>query len=350
MATVNDDLFDALVRHQIGLTRLSSGTAQNIIARLNNYDKRIVDILLGLNASSSKTAVNKALREIRQVNITAYLAVEKDLTKAMKDLAISEVEHQAKTLSANLPKDARAQIDAKTPTKKSLREMVDGEAINGALPEEHINGMEIGRYNRMRDLIRREMAAGGTDAAVQAAIMAGIKGTAAADYKDGLLGFSRRSAEQVTKTVSNGIAQMARSQFVEQNDNIFDGVQWVSILDNKTSDICQSLDGSVFPVDEGPRPPAHPNCRSQVVPIVKDWEAMGLSDLGPGTREAMDGEVPETITYNEWLKGQSADVQNEILGPTRADIFRQGDITLDRFIDDNGRRWTLAELEEQGIL
>lgn len=350
MGTVNEDLFDALVRHQIGLTRLSSSNARMIVERLNRYDPEIVKILQTIDASTSKTALNKALRAIRDVNIKAYLAVERDMKKALKDLAAAELDHHHEAVQAAIPKAARDQIKFKKPTKAEIKAMVTEEAINGALLAEHINGMEIGRYNRMRDLIRREVVAGGTDAAVAGAILSGIKGSAAANYEDGLLGLSRRSATQVTKTVSNGIAQMARSEYVAQNDDIFDGVQWVAVLDNKTSDICQSLDGTVFPVDEGPRPPAHPNCRSQVVPIVKDWEAMGLEDLGPGTREAMDGEVPETQTYNEWLKGQSKDVQNEVLGPTRGDIFRQGDITLDRFIDDDGRRWTLDELEAQGIL
>jgi hypothetical protein len=122
------------------------------------------------------------------------------------------------------------------------------------------------------------------------------------------------------------------------------------MLETNTCAQCAALDGTVFPVGEGPRPTLHPNCRCQMVPVMKDWEALGLEDLGPGTRESMDGEVPESLTYNEWLKGQPAAVQDDILGPTRGELFRKGGIHLERFVDDSGRKWTLDELEAQGIL
>lgn len=343
---VNDKLFDALVRHQIGLQRLAAGTARDLIGRLDQFDKQIVAILRKLDSSTSKPKLNKALRDMRAVNIKAYLAVEKDMTKALQALAVAEVDHAHDTTNRVLPKDARRQVDLVKPAKEDIAAAVTDEPINGALLEEHINGMEVGRYNRMRDTVRREVTAGGTDAAVQAGLLSGIVGSKEANYKDGLLDYSRRSLDQSTRTLSNGVANQARSDFTAENPEVFDSVQWVAVLDNRTSDICANLDGTVFPVDEGPRPPAHPNCRSMIVPVIKDWEAMGLSDLGPGTRESMSGEVPETMTYGEWLKTQPQAIQDEILGPTRGGMFRDG-MPLDRFIDDTGRRFTLAELRAQ---
>lgn len=349
MTTVNEDLFDKLVRHQIGLTRLGSQTASDLVDRLNTYDKEIVAIINRLDAHTSKTALNKALREIRKVNIKAYLRIEKDMKKALEELAIKEATYQTKALKEVTPAQAFKQMKPKLPTNKALKRMVIEQPVNGALLTEHINGMEMGRFTRIRDLLRREITTGGTDAAVSQAIRQGIVGSSATGYQDGLLGLSRRSLEQKTKTLNNGIAQASRSEFVATNDDIFDGEQWVSMLETNTCEQCASLDGTVFPVGEGPRPTLHPNCRCEMVPVVKDWEAMGLEDLGPGTRESMDGEVPETTTYNQWLRGQPASVQDEALGPTRGKLFRDNEITVDRFVDDNGRRITLDELEAQGL-
>lgn len=45
--------------------------------------------------------------------------------------------------------------------------------------------------------------------------------------------------------------------------------EWVSILDNRTSDICRSRSGLRFVYGKGPLPPAHPNCRSMIVPVIE---------------------------------------------------------------------------------
>lgn len=344
--SVNEEIFDRLTRHQIGLTRLAAGTSEYLTGVLNRFDPKIAGILKDLNASTTKRQLDKALNEFRKVNIDAYLKVEREMKKALTSMSYAEAEHQKTVLKQSTPAEAFRQMKPKTPSKKALREMVESQPYNGALLEEHINGLEQGRYSRVRDVLRREVSAGGTDAAVQDAIMKGVMGTKAANYKDGMLDYSRRSLDQKTRTLHNGVAQETRSEFYEQNDEIFDGVLWVSVLDNVTSAICQSLDGTVFPVDEGERPPAHPNCRSEVVPIVKDWEAMGLSDLGPGTRESMTGEVPETQTYNEWLGNQPREIQDEILGPNRGQLFRDG-LSVDSFVDDTGRKYTLDELFQE---
>lgn len=48
------------------------------------------------------------------------------------------------------------------------------------------------------------------------------------------------------------------------------GVLWVSALDGRTSEICLSFSGKISPAHEGPRPPAHFNCRPTVVPFFRD--------------------------------------------------------------------------------
>jgi hypothetical protein len=105
----------------------------------------------------------------------------------------------------------------------------------------------------------------------------------------------------------------------------------------------------VFPVDSGPRPPAHPNCRSTTTPVIKSWKELGinLTEAPPGTRASMDGQVPATLTYNDWLKKQPQAFQDEVLGPTKAKLYRKGDLSLDRFIDKSGNEYTLDELRRR---
>lgn len=58
----------------------------------------------------------------------------------------------------------------------------------------------------------------------------------------------------------------------------------------------------------------------------------------------MDGQVPAETTYADWLKSQSAARQDEVLGPTRGRLLRQGDLPMDRMYDHKGRFLTLDQL------
>jgi hypothetical protein len=69
-----------------------------------------------------------------------------------------------------------------------------------------------------------------------------------------------------------------------------------------------------------------------------------------GERASMDGPVSNQTTYGGWLKGQSEEFQNDVLGPQRAQLFRSGKVKIDRFTDSNGRVLTLDELSaREGI-
>jgi hypothetical protein len=58
----------------------------------------------------------------------------------------------------------------------------------------------------------------------------------------------------------------------------------------------------------------------------------------------MDGQVPKDVTYQEWLRRQPPEFQDDVLGPTRAQLFRDGDVSLDRFVDESGEQLTLDQL------
>lgn len=48
-------------------------------------------------------------------------------------------------------------------------------------------------------------------------------------------------------------------------------VQFTAVMDDRTSEICQEMDGQIFDIDSlavgENEPPLHPNCRSTVIPL-----------------------------------------------------------------------------------
>ena len=103
-------------------------------------------------------------------------------------------------------------------------------------------------------------------------------------------------------------------------------VRWVSVLDGKTTAICRSRSGKIYPAGSGPRPPAHVRCRSIVVPHL------------PGKGD------PDEPAYEDWLRKQTPDRVRQILGKTKGDMFLRGELILDDMVTARGRELTLNEL------
>ena len=215
-------------------------------------------------------------------------------------------------------------------------------------------------YGIAGDLQRRietEVGVGMTQGETMEQIMRRIRGTKKGGYRDGVLENARRQAETVARTTVNHVSSQAREATYAENADIIKGVQWVSTLDTKTSNICKALYGKVFPLDSGQRPPAHPNCRSSTVPVTKSWRELGAKLLKrkPGqridrpsesTRASMDGQVPESVTYGDWLRQQPESVQVAALGAGRARLFRQGKVQVEDLISRQGKPLPLAELPD----
>ena len=153
---------------------------------------------------------------------------------------------------------------------------------------------------------------------------------------------SRAQAEALIRTASNHAGNLARSQTYADNSDVLDGEKFVATLDGKTTITCGSNDGKVFEVGQGPQPPLHWNCRSVRIPIVNPAFTLGAGLRGQ--RASMDGPVNAQRTFGGWLRSQPAEFQNDVLGPERADLFRNGGLSIDKFTDDRGIVYSLEEL------
>ncbi|MDU4943806.1 MAG: minor capsid protein [Mixta calida] len=153
-------------------------------------------------------------------------------------------------------------------------------------------------------------------------------------------------AGSLVRTMTNHVASSARAETLKQNDDILQGHRWISTLDGRTTPVCRARDRQIYPLD-GPKPPAHWGCRSSIVPVLKpeyQREIPGSTrpSVGPDGVE----QVSSRTTYGEWLARQPASFQKEVLGPARYRLFSKGELSIDRFVDDNGKQYTLDQLKE----
>ena len=61
----------------------------------------------------------------------------------------------------------------------------------------------------------------------------------------------------------------------------------------------------------------------------------------------MDGTVPAETTFASWLQRQSPARQDQVLGPERGKLIREGGLKLPDLYSPNGRYLTLEELRER---
>lgn len=103
--------------------------------------------------------------------------------------------------------------------------------------------------------------------------------------------------------------------------------------------------GHAIPYLRGPGK-IHFCCRSCEILITKSWEEMQIAsgELSSATRASMDGQVPAHTSYAEWLARQPYARQEQVLGVTRAQMLRDGKITVPEMFNDAGEFLTLDEL------
>lgn len=95
----------------------------------------------------------------------------------------------------------------------------------------------------------------------------------------------------------------------------------------------------------------HWRCRSGRTPVLKSHKELGIDVpeivIEGKTRASMDGQVAAETTYADWLKKQSAARQDEVLGPTRGRLMREGKLSLDDMYSARGKPLTLDELRKK---
>lgn len=381
--TANEELYDALVRHQIYVLRYSGYVRNRMTTIMNASEdelaRRIRDKLR--NTQGLSTPVEWQRLQSLQAGLDAlrresWDEATKFLTEEMVELSYQEPIQLNAMMQAVLP----VAVETVMPSARMLRAIALSRPFEGRILKEWADTMAADDIRRIHSAIQAGMVAGEDSATIARRVV----GTGTLKGADGVTEITRRQIQTITRTAVQHIANGARDTWFDENSDILEAEQFVATLDSRTTPICRALDGKTYPVGKGPRPPLHFNCRSLRIAaidgtlagdrpakptteklLVKEYaEKNGLGDvrsrdqLPRGTKGDYDkwargrirqlvGPVPATQTYQTWLKGQSNAFQNEVLGNTKAKLFRDGGLTLDKFVDRNGTELTLKQLAQK---
>lgn len=317
------------VRKIVGL--LNSKVIPDVEANLARRLLRIKDRGYDTGPATTKR-LRELQRDLKEQLDGGYFVLRDSATKDLHRLAAAEASWVQSTVRGLSP----IELGFDLPAPNLLRSIVSSRPFEGQLLKDWFSGLSTAARTRYTSAIGIGLVRGeGIDDIV--ARITGASETA------------RRNVESVIRTAVNHVSTQAREITYKENDDLIKGVQIVATLDERTTPVCRSLDGKVYEPNEGPRPPFHFQCRTTTVPVLRSWKELGLpfKEVPESTRASLDGQVSEKLTYGKWLRGQPTSVQDTILGPTRAKLFRSNQVSIERFVDDRGRQLTLEELERR---
>lgn len=339
---LSDKLADSAVTRQIRLQRYASGLRGRIIALLEDTATDIIGKLSSGRelTTFSKDRLTKQLSDIRQLIDKYYQDIAGLTVVELQDLARIEAEFQLSSIN----RAVGVEIVSAMPSEKQLGELAKDTLIMGA-PSADWWKRQSGDFQfRFVNEMRMGVAQGETNAQLVRRVR-------------GVTDITKRNAEALVRTSVAAVSAEARRATWRENDDVIKGIQQVSTLDGRTTDICiayagaswdlegNPINGTTLPYNGGL--PRHWGERSSEIAVTKTFRELGLDidEFPTGTRSSMDGEVAQDLTFDAFLKGKSKSFQDDLLGPGRADLWREQKITLQDIVGGNGRPLTLEQLK-----
>lgn len=379
--SANEELLDAMIRHQVYLLRYSGHVRNKVTELLNRSEQDIAEKIrgklsrgVGLSTPvelQRMQALQKAIASIRQVawdEANAYFLEE------MRALTHQEPIVTLGIVQTTIP----VTLSIVMPQPNLLKALVTDKPFEGRTMKQWAQTLADDDIRRIMNAIQLGMVAGEP----MDKIARRVVGSGALYGSDGVTQLTRNQIQAVTRTAVQHVANNARSAFMQENADIIKLEQFVATLDSRTTPVCRAQDGERYPVGQGPIPPLHYGCRSIRIAafdsevfgdrpanpttersLVEEYaQKNGLGDikkrdnLPRGTKGAFDewarkrkreliGPVPTAKnTYQAWLSKQSKEFQDDVLGKTKGKLFRDGGLELTKFVNRNGDELTLREL------
>lgn len=340
------DPIELLVREALERQQMGNALARDVVAILvRAFGSIAAEIAhidpMAVSGPYRRRRLDKLLTEIgdilKKADSEQYALAKRELA----EIGVYEGERAAAIMST--PK-------VKVPVHPALmRSILATEPIQGKLLRDWFKDHEV----HVRANVARQIRLGVAEHETIDQIVRRVRGRAVGrgKYVGGVMETTTREATAIVRTSVTHIAAEAQHRVYSANEDLTEEYEYSAVLDGRTSDICMGLDGQTFRYDDPQRkmPPQHPNCRSGIVPVLKDdlikehVKATGpVKDAkekvlkGPGQTRAAN--------YEAWLRGLDAKQQDAILGPARARLFRDGKISLRDLVRSDGTSKTVAEL------
>lgn len=272
------DLFDVLVRHQVyleGLKRGRNADFPKVLGRLDSVLRaNLAHITYENLGDANKRELNKLLVDLRKAMRAIFDPWLNELVVWLERYMQVEVGAFAQYFETEADP---APIFAATKTEPM--------GANGLFWLPFIRGSAS--YAMLR--IERLVTAGYANRLTKDEVARSLLGTKNNRYKDGIGRLLDNASSAAVNTVMQHMSAQAAMTTAKK---VFGKYEWISVIDDGTTNICLGRDGKIYVFGRGPVPPAHVGCRSIIVP-----------DYGRAT-------TPE-LRFSMWASSQPAAFVND---------------------------------------
>lgn len=362
-------LSDKLTERDIMLLRLAAGDSVRLEAEINALSEELIRRLVrddptavGKAAGQERldTVIAGSLSVIRDVYKSLYADIRRQLIEVMADEAAFMPRAVAQSLV--IPELTAQVLVGESVPRATMRDIIDNRVISAnANDAERLRGFfereAASHHKRFTGALRQAFSQDETLSQMLTRLRQVTELVA-------------RESDAVIRTGYNHVISNLRIEMMQRNSTLFRGAIWVSRLDNRTTFRCMGLSQGQWDLNTGRPlasspiqikfpgpPPAHFSCRSQLHPLTKTPEQIeadgddrvrqAMSSLTDEQRRLLSADPPDDESYTQWLRRQSAEVQNNVLGPTRRKLWLEGKIELTDLVTQKGRPLTLKQLQRR---
>lgn len=334
-------LFDDTIELNLDIERVAIGSRATIIDLLKNLEQELIAKVANGVTDWSKARINAQLKEADLIINQYYSDIA--TTSQTASAGVAQVAASATADSLVAAVGGQVAISA-IPTAAYLETLASDTIIQGVTQSGWWSKQSSDASFKFQSAVRQGLVSAETTPQIVRRVR---------DVMD----LSRRNAETLVHTSVQSVANVTREKVMQDNSDVVAANEYSSSLDRKTCLVCGSLDGLRWenvtnkPIGHSVRyspPTRHWRCRCSMVPVLKTWAELGVNmdELPDGTRASMEGQVNDK-TFEDWLKRKTETdptFADRTLGKGRAELWRNGKITMDQMIS-GGKPLTLSELQ-----
>jgi hypothetical protein len=250
MASVNEEIADRIRIHALDFERFAADLRRRVLELLLALEADLIAQLRALDPTEPavrefrEARLGRLLEQTRASIAEGYAAVNGEV---LDDLAeVAEIAAVGAAAAVNEVVGASIMTVALAPER--ARALVDETMIEGAPSADWWAKQAGDAVFRFRAAVQMGYAQGET----VEQIVRRVKGTRARNYRDGIMETTRRNASTLVHSSVQAISNSARLEVFRASSDILDGVQQISTLDSKTSEICRAFSGKTWDLDGKP--------------------------------------------------------------------------------------------------
>lgn len=339
MPTFNEQLADKTTERSLVVARAGAGSAKKIVKMMQEMERDIVSRLPEVNGEMTRARLLKQLKIIRGV-IAGYYGEIATVSEA--DLAeIAKIEGRWQVYTIN--NIAGVEIASVLPPMTVFEELAKETLIVGNIASDWWAQQSEKLQNDFQRVVQLGLSQAETNQQITKR------------FKD-VSGLAQRNAYALVKTATQSVAIKSRDKSMQANADLIRAKVSMATLDSHTSILCASYDKAEYnlqnePINGNKKPyleiPRHWQCRSYWSYALKSFSeitGLAIDDFNPSTRASMDGQIPAATTFEQFLSNKSEAWQDKYLGKGKAQLWRDGKITLSDIVSGTGRELTLDQL------